>query len=71
MKPIFEEESSDEIAYSVAQTAKMLGIGVTKTYDLINTGRIVAHKLDNRTVIFSSYLKRYRDTLPVYSAKGE
>jgi excisionase family DNA binding protein len=38
-------------AVSVADAAKMIGIGLTKTYDLINTGDLVSLKLGRRRLV--------------------
>lgn len=36
---------------SVADAAKMIGIGLTKTYDLINTGDLASLKLGRRRLV--------------------
>jgi hypothetical protein len=39
-------------AFSLRQFAKRNNLGITKIYELINTGRLVARKVDKRTLIF-------------------
>ncbi|WOS64258.1 helix-turn-helix domain-containing protein [Sinorhizobium fredii] len=48
----------------VEETAKVIGIGRTKVYDEINSGRLKAHKVGRRTIIFVEDIQAYRMALP-------
>ena len=51
-------------ALSVIQVLELTGISRCTLYQEINSGRIVARKLGNRTLILESDLERYLDSLP-------
>jgi excisionase family DNA binding protein len=53
---------------SVSETIRVLGIGRTNLYSLINTGRIKALKLGRRTLISSTEIERFLAGLPDYQA---
>ena len=54
-----------ELAYSIAGARKALGdCGRTKIYQMIGDGRLEARKLDGKTVITGSSVKRAYDELP-------
>lgn len=38
-------------AVSVADAAKMIGLGLTKTYDLINAGKLSSVKIGRRRLV--------------------
>ena len=52
------------LAYSVNGACKAIGVGRTKLYDLIATGRLKAKKLDKKTIITQPELARMVDELP-------
>jgi excisionase family DNA binding protein len=49
---------------SVSEAAKELGIGRTKTYELIASGRLRAVKLDRRTMILYRDIEDFLASLP-------
>jgi excisionase family DNA binding protein len=53
---------------SISQTIRVLGIGRTHLYSLINSGRIKALKLGRRTLISSTEIERFLSGLPDYQA---
>lgn len=50
--------------YEVAEFAKLFKIGVTKTYDEINQGRLKAQKLGRKTLIRREAALAWADALP-------
>jgi excisionase family DNA binding protein len=48
-----EQQSPHEgvLAYRPGEAAKAIGVGKTKFYDLIATGRVKAYRLGNATII--------------------
>ncbi|WP_324134157.1 helix-turn-helix domain-containing protein [Bosea sp. (in: a-proteobacteria)] len=51
-------------ANSIKETAAALGIGVSSLYLLISDGRLKAHRLLGRTVIFDEEITRFISELP-------
>ena len=56
--------------FSPRQFAKRNGIGVTKTYQEIKTGRLVARKCGSRTIITLEEERVWLQSLPKLSSKG-
>lgn len=54
------------LAYSIKEICQLLGIGRSKVYDLIKTGRLTARKLDGRTVILTTDLEQFLEKLEVF-----
>ena len=52
------------LAYTVAETQRVAGIGKTQIYDLINKGHLEARKLGRRTLISGASLREFLDSLP-------
>ncbi|WMS43472.1 hypothetical protein RDV64_03460 [Acuticoccus sp. MNP-M23] len=52
------------LAYSIADTVWMSGLGRTKLFTEITTGRLPAKKFGSRTVVLADDLKAYLDALP-------
>ena len=52
------------LAYSINGACKAIGVGRTKLYNLIATGRLKAKKLDTKTIILRPELVRMIDELP-------
>jgi len=50
--------------YSPRETEAILGISHATLYRLINTGRLDARKIDNKTVITDESLRHFIDALP-------
>lgn len=57
-------ENSNPIFYRPKQARKLLGIGNTKFWELIKTGKLEARKLGSATVITADSLHEFADTLP-------
>lgn len=58
----------DILAYSIAETARLLSLGRTSIYAMIADGRLEAFKLGRRTLIKSESVRRLVDG-PEVSAK--
>ena len=57
-------ESVQRALYSPRETEAILGISHTTLYRLINTGRLDARKIDNKTVITDESIRRFIEALP-------
>ena len=54
----------DISALSIAQTARLLGIGRSTLYCIIKAGRLPVRKLGKRTLIMREDLDHFVETLP-------
>lgn len=59
------------LSYTINDACKLLGIGKTKAYELINAGAIPAKKLGNKTLILESDLEIFLEKLEAYPARKE
>lgn len=57
------------LSYRVDDAATMLGIGKSKVWELISTGRLGARKIDGATVILHSALVDFLDASPQAEAR--
>jgi len=57
------------ISYTIEQAIKLTGIGRTKFYEELKSGKIPARKLGRRTLIPHDGLYAYIDKLDVYPTK--
>lgn len=55
---------SERLSYSVAEAAKICGIGRTMFYSLVNQGRLPIVKLRGRTLVKRSDLEKFVRELP-------
>jgi len=55
---------TNAIAHTIADAAKVSGIGRTTLYELIGAGKIEARKAGNRTLIPAESLRSYIASLP-------
>lgn len=55
---------TEVIAHTIADAAKVSGIGRTSLYELIGAGKIEARKAGNRTLIPAESLRAYLASLP-------
>ena len=58
----------DPLAVSVREASRLLGIGVTKTYELLNTNQLTFRKLGRRTLVNRRSVTRLieaNDNLPL------
>ncbi|MDR3524063.1 MAG: helix-turn-helix domain-containing protein [Acetobacteraceae bacterium] len=60
---------TDVIAYQPKDAARVLGIGLTKLYELIGAGDLPAKKAGGRTLIPADALRSYVDNLPAASIR--
>jgi hypothetical protein len=51
-------------AYTIKQFCERNGIGLTKAYEEINRGRLVARKVDSKTLIVDSDEAAWIESLP-------
>ena len=51
--------------FSVAEACVVAGIGRTKIYESIESGRLKARKIGKRTIILRSDLQEFLQSLPV------
>ena len=59
-----------KLTYTVKEASRALGIGVTKIYELIAEGKLVAVKLGHRTLIKAEAMNAMIDGLPVKHSGG-
>jgi excisionase family DNA binding protein len=57
-------QTTNPEAYSIATFCAAFGIGMTKTYDLIKRGDLVARKLGTRTLILRADAEAWARSLP-------
>ncbi len=50
---------------SINEACTFSGIGKTKLYEAINSGKLKAHKAGKRTLILSDDLRHYLSSLPL------
>lgn len=56
-------------AVSISEAQKIIGLGKTKLYELLKTGKIPAKKVFRRTVILRSDLEAFLENLEPYPTK--
>lgn len=62
-------QNTEERAYSIKEAKDVLGgIGNEKLYQYINSGKLRAKKMGNRTFILSSDLQSFLKNLPEYQS---
>jgi excisionase family DNA binding protein len=64
------EPSNDKQGYSPKRAAAYLGISRSKLYELIADSRLIAHKLECRTIIRRDDLDAFLASLPRVVPKG-
>ncbi|MGY3547346.1 hypothetical protein [Bradyrhizobium sp. USDA 4469] len=64
-----ESNSLPQNGFSPRQFAKRNGIGITKTYEEINAGRLIARKCGSRTIITIDEERAWLQGLPKISSK--
>ena len=57
-------------ALSIAEFCQRYGVGLTKAYNEINAGRLLARKSGRRTLILSTDAQRWATHLPLMPSKG-
>jgi excisionase family DNA binding protein len=53
-----------KLAYTISELPKLTGVGRSRLYQAISSGTLVAKKLGRRTIVLSSDLERFLNTLP-------
>ena len=53
-----------ELAISIAEAARRLGLGRTRVYELIGEGRLKIRKCGRRSLVAVADLERFVDELP-------
>ncbi len=59
-----ELSAQDKLALSIPEAMEISGIGRTLIYDEINAGRLIARKVQKRTLILRSDLEAWLTDLP-------
>lgn len=52
---------TEQLAYSISETARALSLGRTSIYVLINEGRLETFKLGRRTLVKAASIRRLID----------
>ncbi|EXL06670.1 helix-turn-helix domain-containing protein [Aquamicrobium defluvii] len=60
---------NDAVAYSVADAARVSGMGRSTVYNAISAGELKARKLGKRTVVLRTDLEEWLAGAPIYSAE--
>ena len=60
-----------ELSLSIEDACKITGIGRTKIYQAINSGKLKARKLGKRTIILKQDLEVFLDSLETYPATSQ
>lgn len=55
---------NQKLAYSIKESSVLLGVGVTKVYSEIKSGRLRAQKFGRRTLITAEALSQWLNSLP-------
>ena len=56
-------------SYTIQEAAKVIGVGVTKTYQMINERKLSARKLGKRTIILRGDLEDFLSNLESYPSQ--
>jgi excisionase family DNA binding protein len=64
------EPSNDKLGYSPKKAALYLGISRSKVYELVADNRLIARKLERRTIIHRDDLDAFLASLPPIPPKG-
>jgi excisionase family DNA binding protein len=54
----------DRKAYSIAETAELVGLGITKVKEAIRLGALEAHKAGTRTIVTDGAVTAWIASLP-------
>jgi excisionase family DNA binding protein len=63
-RDIHSQATSYRLAHSIADVAKITGVGRSFLYEEISAGRLVAKKAGRRTLIFEADLNAWLASLP-------
>lgn len=59
-----------QLTYTIAEARQITGLGHTKFYEELNSGRLKARKCGRRTLIAKSDLETWLDGLQPYPVRG-
>ena len=62
--------STNQMSYTLDEAVKLTGLGKTRLYEELNTGRLKAVKIGRRTLIPHDSLQDWIKTLPSYPCGG-
>lgn len=62
----YDKKTTTTIYYSISETSRITGLGRTRLYQELNSGRLKAKKLGNRTVISGEAIDLFMAALPDY-----
>jgi excisionase family DNA binding protein len=60
---------SNKLAYTITEAVQLSGIGRTKLYEALTSGKLKAVKAGRRTLIFPDDLRQWLASLPAFPAK--
>jgi len=60
-----------KMLYTVPEACKMLSVGMTRMYELINAGDLPAVKIGRKTLIRSEAIKEFTDNLPSFKQENQ
>ena len=60
----------EPLAFTLAETCRISGIGMRKVYDLIGLGVLDARKSGRRTIVMADSLRAYVNNLPPASIRA-
>jgi len=61
----------EALSLSVQEASQMAGVGLTKLYQLINSGELKARKLGKRTFVLKSDLEDFLNNLDSYPSQNQ
>lgn len=61
----------ENLSVTISDACKLVGIGKTRMYELLNSGAIPGKKLGNKTLILKSDLDSFLANLDAYKAETE
>lgn len=62
------DTNNPPIAYTIKEFCAAYGIGMTKTYEQIKSGKLKARKVGKRTIILSADAAKWAASLPLIAA---
>jgi excisionase family DNA binding protein len=63
--------NTERLGYSAEEAAKVAGVGRTRIFSAIGSGRLLARKFGRRTVILREDLEAFLRALPARKSKDE
>ena len=69
-KSIYIETQANQLAFSLADAASLIGVGKSTLHELIATGKLPVRKLGRRSLILRDDLEAYLHRLPIRGDKA-